>query len=199
MRRIWNISVAFVALLLLMAQPVAAGPPIHQPGEYIQFDGWGTVIDGRTEVAVSVSIHNSRDVLQLHVTRVTYEWRGGDARLVSEEYGTAYDLDPALLTIDDLSTVTLPPTAVEFFDCDEDGCSSTGVDDVSVVLTGVGPIATTIDRGVDRIEGCTYRHVNTYESRAALANLVFGDRSFAGEGALQHDTYNTYVSGCGTT
>jgi hypothetical protein len=197
MRRIWSIAAAFVALLLLAAQPVAAEPPIHQSGEYFQFDGWGTVMDGRTEVAVSVSIHNSRDVLQLHVTRVTYAWRGEDARLVSEEYGTAY-LDPALLTIDDLTTVTLARTPVEFFDCDAHGCRSTGVDDVSAVLTGVGPISTTVDRGVDRIEGCTYRYVNTFEARAALASLVFGDSTFAGEGALQHDIYNTYVSGCDT-
>jgi hypothetical protein len=197
MRRIWTIAAAFVAMLLLTVPPVAAAPPIQQSGEYFQFDGWGSVSDGRTEVAVSVSIHNSRDVLQLHVTRVTYAWHGGDARLVSEEYGTAYP-DPALLTIDDLSTVTLAPTPVEFFDCGDHGCRSTGMDDVSAVLTGVGPIATSIDRGVDRLESCTYRYVNTFETRAALASLVFGDSTLAGEGALQHDIYNTYVTGCDT-
>lgn len=195
MRRIWTITVALVALLLIATQSVVAAQPIHQSGEYIQFDGWGTVIDDRTEVDVSVSIHNSRDVLQLHVTRVTYALHDGEARLVSEEFGTAYP-DPGLLTIDDLSRVTLAPTPVEFFDCDAHGCRSTGVDDVSAVLTGVGPISTTIERGAYRSEGCIYRYVNTYETRAALASLVFGVEAFSGDGSLQHDAYSTYVAGC---
>jgi hypothetical protein len=196
MRRIWTIAVALVALLLIAAQPAVAAPPIHQPGEYLQFDGWGSIVDDRTEVNVSVSIHNSRGVLQLHVTRVVYALHDGDARLVSEEYGTAYP-DPALLTIDDLSVVTLAPTPVEFFDCDAHGCRSTGVDHVSATLTGSGPISTTVERGAYRSEeGCIYRYVNTYETRDALASLVFGDSTFAGEGALQHDIYNTYVTGC---
>ena len=109
MRRIWAITVTLVALLLIAVQPAAAAPPIHQPGEYFQYDGWASMVDDRMEVDVSVSIHNSRDVLQLHVTRVTYALRHGNARLVSEEFGTAYP-DPALLIVDDLSVVTLEPT-----------------------------------------------------------------------------------------
>jgi hypothetical protein len=38
--------------------------------------------------------------------------------------------------------------------------------------------------------------VDTYQTRDALASLVFGGNAFAGEGALQVDTYNTYVTGC---
>jgi hypothetical protein len=195
MRRIWAITVTLVALLLIAVQPAAAAPPIHQPGEYFQYDGWASMVDDRMEVDVSVSIHNSRDVLQLHVTRVTYALRHGNARLVSEEFGTAYP-DPALLIVDDLSVVTLEPTAVEFFDCDARGCRSTGVDDVSVVLTGVGPVSTIIERGVDRSDDCAYRYANTYETRAAVASLTFGGDAFSGDGALQHDTYSTYTTGC---
>jgi len=35
-----------------------------------------------------------------------------------------------------------------------------------------------------------------YETREALASLVFGDVAFGGDGSLQHDTYSTYVAGC---
>lgn len=195
MRHTWRITVALLALLLLGAQSVAAAPPTPQLGEYFQYDGWASMIDDRTELDVSVSIHNSRGVLQLHVTRVTYALRNGEPRMVSEEYGTAYP-DPAMLTVDGMSMVTLGPTAVEFFDCGLHGCRSTGVDDVSAVLTGVGSSSTAVERGAYRSEGCTYRYVNTYETRDALASLTFGDDAFAGAGALQHDSYTTYVVGC---
>ena len=196
MRHMLRAMIALATLLLIATQSVAAAQPIPESGEYVQFDGWGSNIDDRTEVDVSVSIHNSRDVLQLHVTRVTYVLRSGEWRMVSEEYGTAYP-DPALLTIDDMSMVTLEPTAVEFFDCGgPHGCRSTGVDHVSAVLTGVGSNWTTIERGAYRSEGCIYRYENTYETRESVASLVFGDDVFAGGGALEHDTYTTYVTGC---
>ena len=195
MRRISILAVALLTLLLTAIPTFAAGPPIHQPGEYIEFNGWGSLSDDRTEVDVSISIHNSRDVLQVHVTRVTYALHNGDARLVRQEFGTAFP-DPAQLTIDDMSTVTLVPVAVELFDCDAHGCRSTGLADVSALLTGIGQTAITTERGAYRSDGCNYRYADVYESRAATASLVFGDDAFSGDGSLEHDTYNTYVVHC---
>lgn len=188
----------FIALVAALCIPVqtATAAPLSEPASYIQFEGWASQFTDKTEIDVSVLIHNSRGPIQVQVTRVTYSLVTGAQRLVSEEYGTGY-LTPEQLVVDELTSVTAAAIGIEMFDCDARGCRSTGVEEVAAVLTGTGPTSIDTERGSYRADGCNVRYADTYQSRDASSSLRFGDQSFSGGGALLSVIYHTYVAGCG--
>ena len=140
------IPVAIVPILLLaIAAPVAAAPPLKESGTQQSLFSVSTSCVGSFCTDTVLDAFNiDPDTLLVCVNRYTYSIRTGQLR--SQEGGCT-ETSPDALTISESFDVTLAETTVIFEECNRRGCTVTDSVTVSADDSAVSPIFSETSRG----------------------------------------------------
>jgi hypothetical protein len=159
--------VAIVPILLLaIAAPVAAAPPLKESGTQVSLFSVSTSCGGSfcTDTVLDAFTIDSETLL-VCVNWYTYSIRTGQLR--SQEGGCT-ETSPDALTITESFNVTLSDTTVVIVECNRRGCMETGSVTVSASDSAVSPIFTDSSRGTFSDGECTYR----YRSESTSAQVA---------------------------
>ena len=200
MRRVFLVLATLSALLITMAQPVAAAPPMRESGTYTfasattsecTQQGSGTVC---TDTNIFVQETEDFSVVCVDVTKYSIS-SSGRYRFISSEGGCT-ELAPGAFTVSgDLQSATLAPTEVVLSSCNRRGCTEGDTITVSATFTGTGEIRTYSGRGSFTENGCRYRYSFQGESRDATVTVTVDGDSSSGYGTIQSEDY-TFTSTC---
>jgi len=166
MRRVFIPLVVVPVLLLAMAAPVAAAPPMRESGtqEYLfAFSsdcGRSTCTDTLID---AFSVDNETVVVCLN--QFTYSIRNGR---VTSEQGGCTETSSSALTVTSSFSATLSPTSVQV--CGGRRCNSVTVS-AALSSTG-GPIYTDSGRGTFSDGTCTYRYSFSGQSTEVAGTLT---------------------------
>jgi hypothetical protein len=187
-----------VALILALAAPAAAKPPVRSEGTLAWAIGSTSLQTDDTLTFYGLEIYTDGINAQAHVSRATYELNGAeDPVLLTEEYGTVNLEGSDVIVADDLSRLVLPPVAADLWDCGDEGCTPTETVMVSATFTANAPVTTTVERIWEKSKGCRVRSVTTYEGVVATMSLDFdGVVTTWDEASVQRQTWSTRTWGC---
>ena len=157
-------------LVLAVAAPVAAAPPLKESGTQTQFFSVSSECSARTctDTILDAFMIDS-ETLIVCVERITYSTRTGQIR---SQAGGCGETSPAALTITSSFEVTLDETTVSVFQCNQRECRETGTLTVSAHDFAVGPVFTSSDRGTFSDGTCTYRYRSTTEGAEVAGTMT---------------------------
>lgn len=163
-------------LLLALAAPTLAAPPLKESGTSMYFSSYSTVCsEGRSPSCTDTSLNVfsiAPDSVLVCVDTYTYSAR--TYRLISQESGCT-ETSSSVLSITGDFTVTLSDTSVTVSElrCGRRGCIEAGTRTITVSAqdAAVGPIQTSSGRGSFSDGTCTYRYSFT-ERSAELAGTM---------------------------
>ena len=154
MRRL-GIFGAAALLALSLAAPASAAERVRESGTFYQFSSGSFVCSGNTCTDTFVDAFSiGNDTLLVCYNTFTYNARTG--RSVSSEGGCAETGDSAL-RISSNFTVTLAPTDIPVFSCNQRRCTEVGTVTVSATDTPIGPVQTATGRVTIKDGTCTIR------------------------------------------
>jgi hypothetical protein len=131
-------------------------------------------------------------VIVVCVSEFTFNIHTG--RQISEESGCSDEISASALEIsDDLSSASLSPTAVTFFNCNQRGCVEGDTVTVSAELTGFGPVFTDSQRFTFSDGTCTFRFSSSGEQRQATGTLTIDGDTVSAEGSIGMGTFTEMV------
>jgi hypothetical protein len=170
-----KILVPFVAvpvLLLAMAVPTLAAPPLKESGTQLSFSSYAYDCSGATctETGLNAYVVDS-ETLEVCLDITTFNWRNN--RFVSGESGCT-STDPSALDITAAFSVTLDDTSITLFDCNRRGCTEGRTVTVSAQDSAVGPVFSESSRGTFSDGTCTYRYSSSSQS-AEVAGTMWID------------------------
>ena len=176
MRRFFVPLTVVPVLLLTLAAPALAAPPLKESGTSMYFSSYSTVcVEGGSPTCTDTSLDVfslSPDTLLVCLNTYTYSTR--TYRLISQEYGCT-ETSSAALTFTGDFTVSLSDTSVTVAEvtCGPRRCAEGGSRTVTVSAldSAVGPILTSTGRGSFTDGTCTYRYSFTDQS-AELAGTI---------------------------
>jgi hypothetical protein len=170
MRRLLISFTALPILVLALAAPAAAAPPLRESGTQASFFSFNTICSGATCTDTYVDAFNiDSETLVVCLSSYTYNVHTG--RLVSQESG-CIETSPEALTISSDFTVTLAETAITLFDCNRHACTEGDTLTVSAQDSAVGPVFTDSGRGTSSDGTCTYRYSFSSESAEVAGTMT---------------------------
>jgi len=153
MRRLGFFGAA-VLLALTLAAPASAAERVRESGTFHSFSSGSFVCSGNTCTDTFVDAFSiGNDTLVVCFNEFTYNVRTGRG---TSEGGCTETVESAL-TISDDFTVTLAPTAVTLFSCNQRRCTEGDTVTVSAADEAVGPIQTVTGRVTIKDGTCTIR------------------------------------------
>ncbi len=169
-RRILAPLIAVPILLLVLAAPAAAAPPMRESGTQESLFSVSTTCSGSTCTDTIVNAFTiDSETLVVCLSSFTYNPRTG--RLVSQESGCT-ETSPEALTVTGDFTVTLSETAVTLASCDRRGCTEGDTVTVSARDSAVGPILTDSGKGTFSDGTCTSRYRFTSQSAQVAGTMT---------------------------
>ena len=184
MRRFVASLAALPILVLLFAVPAAAAPPVKDSGTQVffsafSFDCGPTVCTDVTVDAFSVS----GETIVVCVSESKFNISTG--RLISQDSACSDEISSDALAIDeDLSSASLAPTDVTFFNCNPQGCVAGDTVTVSADLTAFGPIFTDKQRSTFSDGTCTFTFSSSGEQRQASGTISLDDETLTADGNI---------------
>lgn len=163
---------AVPVLLLAMAAPTLAAPPLKESGTQQSFNSYAYECSGATctQTALYAYVLDA-ETLEVCLDITTFNWRNG--RFMSGEFGCTWT-DPSALTITSAFDVTLADTTITLFDCNRRSCTESRTVTVSAQDSAVGPVFSESSRGTFSDGTCTYRYRSSSES-AEIAGTMWID------------------------
>ena len=170
MRRSFVPLIAVPVLLLMLAAPVAAAPPMRESGTQQSLSSVATTCSGATCTDTIVDAFTvDSETLVVCLSSYTYNVRTG--RLVSQESGCT-ETSPGALTITADFKVTLTDTTITLATCNQRGCTEGDTVTVSAQDTAVGPVFTETGSGTFSDGTCTSRYRFTSESAPVAGTMT---------------------------
>lgn len=161
---------AVPVLLLLLAAPVAAAPPMRESGTQQSFNSFATTCSGSTCTDTILNAFTiDSETLVVCLDSYTYNVRTG--RLTSQESGCT-ETSPGALTVTADFTVTLAPTTITLSSCDRRGCTETDTVTVSAQDSAVGPVFTESGQGTFNDGTCVVRYRFSSESAPVAGTMT---------------------------
>jgi hypothetical protein len=183
MRRVVGSVVLLPILALLLAAPAAAAPPIKDSGTEQSFTAFTSSCGPATCTDTFVDAFAAGEgVIVACVFQSTFNVHNG--RVTSEESGCSETSSDALV-IDDLSSASLAPTDVTFFNCNQQGCVEGDTVTVSAELTGSGPTFSESFRQTFNDGTCTFRQSFSGDSRQATGSITIDGETAAADGGIR--------------
>jgi hypothetical protein len=170
--------------MLLLAGPVAAAPPVRDAGTQAFVFAFNFSCGPSTCTDTHVDVFTVADgVIVVCVSEFTFNLRTG--RTVSEEGGCSNEISAdALVITDDLSSASLSPTEVTFFNCNPQGCVEGDTVTVSAELTAFGPIFTDRQRSTFSDGTCTFTFTSSGDQRQATGTITIDGETLTAEGNI---------------
>ena len=169
-RRSFVPLIAVPVLLLTLAAPVAAAPPMRESGTQESFSSVATACSGSTCTNTAVDAFTlDSETLVVCLNSYTYNVRTG--RLVSQESGCT-ETSPDALTVTGDFTVTLADTTVTLATCNQRGCTEGDTVTVSARDSAVGPVFSETGRGTFTDGTCTSRYRFSSESAQIAGTMT---------------------------
>ena len=190
MRRIRVSAVLLPILLLSLAAPVAAAPPVKGSGTQEFLSAFSSSCGPSTCTEVSVDVFPVADgLIVVCLSEFTFNIRSG--QLISQESACSDETSSDALVInDDLTSAELLPTAVTFFECNRRGCTEGDTVIVSADLTGSGPVFTDTQRGTFTDGTCTVKFSSTSDQRQATGTLTIDGETLSANGNIGSGTFS---------
>lgn len=164
--------VAVPVLLLAMAAPTLAAPPLKESGTQQSLNSYAFECSGATCTATSLYAYVlDAETLEVCLDITTFNWRTN--RFVSGEFGCTWT-DPSALDITAEFDVSLAETSITLSDCNRRGCTESRTVTVSAQDGAVGPVFSESSRGTFSDGTCTYRFSSSSES-AEVAGTMWID------------------------
>ena len=193
-RRSFVTLIAVPVLLLVLAAPVAAAPPMRESGTQQSFFSVATSCSGSTCTdRVLEAFTLDSETLVVCLSSFTYNPRTG--RLVSQESGCT-ETSPGALTVTGDFTVTLADTAVTLATCNRRGCTESDTVTVSAQDSAVGPVFTETGRGTFSDGSCTSRYSFTSQSSQIAGTMTIDGVAYqqSGSASISQFTVSTRCS-----
>lgn len=184
MRRFAASLVALPILVLLLAGPASAAPPVKDSSTQMflsafTFDCGPTICTDTTVDVFTVS--DETMVVCLSETRFNIH----TGRLISQDSACSDEVSSDTLVIDaDLSSASLSPTDVTFFNCNQQGCVEGDTVIVSAELTASGPIFSDKSRSTFTDGTCTVTFTSSGEQRQASGTITVDGETLAVDGSI---------------
>lgn len=190
MRRFMFGSLISTALVLTLATPALAAPPIREDGTVTSanaFAGSCVAAGGGGLVCSDQFVDAFQTGLESWAVcfgRFTYAISAsGRFRSISEESGCA-DLTASALTIaPDFLGARIAPTVVPLLTCNRRGCTDAGEVSVSAELVSNGQLFESTNRGTFSDGTCTYRFTSSAVSTNGPAHITVDGSTVSGEGS----------------
>lgn len=195
MRRTIATGVVLPILLILLAAPVAAAPPVRDSGTQQFFSAFSSSCGPSTCTDTFVEVFTASDeTIVVCLFETTYNIRTG--RLISEDGACSEEVSADALVISgDLSSASLSPTDVTFFNCNQRGCTEGETITVSAELTGFGPTFTDKSRSTFSDGTCTVSFSSSGEQRQASGTISLGNETLAADGHIGSGKFS-FVERC---
>ena len=166
MRRLLLPAFVIPVLLLAMAAPAVAAPPLKESGTQQSFYSVSSTCGGNTCTdRILDAFMVDPQTLVVCLSEYTFNSRTG--RMVSEQRNCD-ETSPEALTITSGWDVMLAETSIDTVQCGRRGCRTTGTIVVSADDTSTGLVFTSSDRGTFSDGECTY----TYRSSGTSAEVA---------------------------
>jgi hypothetical protein len=188
MRRFIFGSVVSTALVLTLATPALAAPPIREDGTVTSasaFAGSCETTGGGGVVCTDQHVdafQTGPESWAVCVGRFTYAISAsGRFRPISDENGCA-DVTASPLTIaPDFLSASIAPTLVPLLSCNRRTCTEAGAVTVSAELVSAGQIFESSNRGTFSDGTCTYRFTSSTVSTGGSAEITVDVSTVAGQ------------------
>jgi hypothetical protein len=172
MRRRLGFLSAALFLALTLATPALAAERVRESGTFEQFFSSNFVCSANTCTDTVIEAFSIGDgLLLVCYSEFTFNARTG--RTISSDSGCSETDDSALTITSDFS-VTLAPTDVTLFRCNQRTCTEGDTVTVSATDEAVGPISTATGRVTIRDGSCTIR-ISFRDSFAEIAGTMTVD------------------------
>lgn len=179
-RRLFVPLITVPVLLLALAAPAAAAPPMRESGTQESFFSVASSCSGATCTDTILNAFNiDSETLVVCLDSITFNARTG--RLVSQESGCT-ETSPDALTITGDFTVTLTDTVITLFDCGRRGCTQGDTVTVSAHDTAVGPVFSETGRGTFSDGTCTSTFRFSSESAEIAGTMTIDGVTLAQSG-----------------
>jgi hypothetical protein len=171
MRRSAFIAAA-VLLTLTLAAPVSAAERVRESGTFYSFSSGNFECSGNTCTDTFIDVF-SIDSSTIVVCYNQFSFNARTGRGTSSVGGCAETCDSALTVSGDLS-VTLAPTDIVLFSCNQRTCVEGDTVTVSASDDAVGPVTTATGRVTVKDGTCTYR-ISFSDTSAEIAGTMTVD------------------------
>lgn len=190
MRRITASLLVVPILVLLLAAPAAAAPPVKESGSQAFLSAFSSSCGPSICTDTFVDVFTIGDgLVVVCVSEFAFNVHSG--RLVSEESGCSDPVSDAALSVSaDLSSASLAPTSVTFFDCGPRGCVEGDTVTVAAELTGFGPIFSDTQRFTFTDGTCTVRFSSSGDQRQASGTLTIDGETLSADGNIGMGTFS---------
>lgn len=202
MRRFMTGSVVSLALVLTLATPALAAPPIREDGTVTGASAFAGACEPAPGGSVECSdqyveaFQTGPDSWAVCVGRFTYAISAsGRFRSISDESGCV-DLSANPLTIaPDFLSATIAPTVVPLLSCNRRGCTEAGAISVSADLASSGQIFESTNRGTFSDGTCSYRFTSSVLGTDGPAEITMDGSTVLGQGSYSSEDF-TITSRC---
>jgi hypothetical protein len=196
MRRFIFGSVVSTALVLTLATPALAAPPIREDGTINSASAFAGSCEPSSGGGVVCSdqyvdaFQTGPESWAVCVGRFTYAISAnGRFRGISDESGCA-DLTASALTIaPDFLSASIAPTVVPLLSCNRRGCTEAGSVTVSAELVSSGQIFESTNRGTFSDGTCTYRFTSSAVGTDGPAEITMDGATVAGQGSYVSEDF----------
>jgi hypothetical protein len=186
-----------LAIVLAMAAPAAAAPPVKESGSYQYASAWSSTCDqqggGQTTCTESyLDAFTGPDYADVCVYIVSYAFSTrGPGRLISEVSGCS----PAngFSVAGDLASASVGSTTIPVYSCGRRSCTDAGTVDVSASWLAVGTVNTYSGRSTYTEGTCTYRQTFSGASAEAAASVTIDGTSSDAYGWMSREEYTVTV------
>lgn len=195
MRRFAASLAALPILVLLLAAPSAAAPPVKDSSTQVSlsafsFDCGPTICTDTTVDVFTVS--DETMVVCLSESRFNIH----TGRLISQDSACSDEVSSDSLVIDnDLSSASLSPTDITFLNCNRQGCVEGDTVTVSAELTASGPTSTDRSRSTFTDGTCTITFTSSGEQRQATGTVTIDGETLAADGSIGMGKF-TFMERC---
>ncbi len=184
MRRFVVSAAALSILVLLFAAPAAAAPPVKDSGTQEFLFAVSSDCGPATCTDTFVDVFTvSDETLVVCLFESTFNIHTG--RNISEDGACSDEVSSDALVIGaDLSSASLSPTEVTFFDCNQQGCVEGDTVTVAAELTASGPIVTDKQRSTSSDGTCTFTFSSSGEQRQASGTVTIDGDTLTVDGSI---------------
>jgi hypothetical protein len=195
MRRVLTSVAVLATLVLLLAAPAAAAPPVRDSSTQTFVSAFSFECGPATCRETFVDIFSvSDETMVVCLSESTFNIRTG--RIISQESRCSEEVSSDTLSVEqDLSSAVLSPTQVTFFECDEQGCVEGDTVLVSAELTASGGSSTDRSRQTFTDGTCTVTFTSSGESRQATGTVTIDGESVAVDGSIGSGKF-TFMERC---
>ena len=189
MRRLALPAAAIPILVLLLAGPAAAAPPVKDSGTQVFLSAFNSSCGPATCTDTFVDVFTTSDeTVVVCLSQATFNIHNG--RLISQDGACSDEVSSDTLVIgEDLSSASLAPTDVTFFNCNQQGCTEGDTVVVSAELTAFGPTFTDRQRSTFSDGTCTFTFSSSGQQRQATGTLTVDNETLSADGNIGMGTF----------